>query len=481
MASIEEFARLREWSPAWRLLRAGNAALILGFLGSVFVDQNVRSIRADELVTRLDDLLYDHNADLPEPAYPRPAREYLDEWAERDWLRKYYPIGSDDAHFDATPHLEKAVAWVQSLSERSFVGTESRLNTVVELLRQMVFGSETDPQVRVAELRRRREELDAQIARAEAGILDVLDDTGIRDRYQQFGDLARHLLSDFREVEANFRALDRTMREQIAGWSGSKGDLLDEVLGDRNLIEASDQGRTFQAFHDFLLSATRQDELDELLTRVHGLPALGAAADRRLRHIHHDWLDAGEQTQETVRQLSEQLRRFLDDQAWVENRRVMDILSSIEQHALAIRPYGAPPGPVSELQACTVDVVLPFERGLYQVRTEERIGSEGIEGSPADVDATVLFEQQYVDTARITNHLQHSLAGRAQIGLQEVIDTQPLDQGLAELVAYLGLDLDDVTQVVDDRYVDLLSWSDDRGERDALLPRVTFVRTGRTS
>jgi hypothetical protein len=36
------------------------------------------------------------------------------------------------------------VAWVRGLRDRSFVGTESRLNTVFELLRQLVFGSETD-------------------------------------------------------------------------------------------------------------------------------------------------------------------------------------------------------------------------------------------------------------------------------------------------------------------------------------------------
>ena len=33
---------------------------------------------------------------------------------------------------------------MHGLRDRSFVGTESRLNTVFELLRQLVFGSEPD-------------------------------------------------------------------------------------------------------------------------------------------------------------------------------------------------------------------------------------------------------------------------------------------------------------------------------------------------
>ncbi len=66
-------------------------------------------------------------------------------------------------HFDATPAVEKALGWAKALRERSFVGTESRLNTVFELLRQMAFGAEGDPRVRLAELRRRRDAIDAEI------------------------------------------------------------------------------------------------------------------------------------------------------------------------------------------------------------------------------------------------------------------------------------------------------------------------------
>jgi len=68
-------------------------------------------------------------------------------------------------HFDATPAAEKALRWIRMLRERSFVGTESRLSTIFLPLRQMVFGAETDPQERLKELRRQRQELDEEIAR----------------------------------------------------------------------------------------------------------------------------------------------------------------------------------------------------------------------------------------------------------------------------------------------------------------------------
>lgn len=272
-------------------------------------------------------------------AFPRASQEYLDDWAanERGWLRMFYPPGSDEAHFDLTPATKKAITWLAGLSERTFVGTESRLLTVFELLRQMVEGAETDPQARIRELHKRRGDIEAEIARILAGDLPLLDDTALKDRFQQLMGLARELLSDFREVEHNFRGLDHRVRERIALWNGAKGALLDEILGERDAIADSDQGRSFRAFWDFLMSQARQEELSALLDRVLQLPPItGMEPDKRMRRVHYDWLEAGEHTQRTVAQLSQQLRRFMDDQTYLENRRIMEILHSIEAKALAV-------------------------------------------------------------------------------------------------------------------------------------------------
>jgi hypothetical protein len=467
---------LREHSSAWRLLRADNAPLILSFLHRVFVEGNARSVSASELAGQLDDDLYSLNDRLAAGTYPKPAHEYLNDWAKPEvgWLRKYYPAGSDEPHFDATPAVEKALSWLRSLEARSFVGTESRLNTLFELLRQIAYGADDDPEVRLAELRRRRHEIDVEIAQVERGNMAVLDPSAQRDRYQQFVDMARGLLADFREVEANFRALDRELRERIAGWSGSKGQLLDEVLGDRDAIAESDQGRSFQAFYDFLLSPQRQAELSELLDKVHRLEAIDEA-DPRMRRIHYDWLDAGEQTQATVRTLSDQLRRFLDDQAWLENRRAMDLLHSIEATALKLRDHGTPPLGF-EIDGTAPAIVLPMERPLYSPVANSPIDSS-VDSGDEEVDPSALFDQVYVDRAELAGAVRRALQQRGQVGLPDLVAHRPLQHGLAELVGYLSLDDDGFDVVFDEDVRETVGWHDDEGrERVATLPRVTFVR-----
>jgi hypothetical protein len=316
---------LREHHPAWRLLAANNAPLIAAFLHQAFIEPNRRELAEPELIEALEDVLYDERQRNP-GAYPKSAIAYLNDWAsaEHGWLRKYYVTGSDDGHFDLTPATEKAIAWLSEMTERRFVGTESRLLTLVDLLRQMVEGTIADPETRLGLLRDRRARIDEQIAAVERGEVPTLDDTAIRDRFQQFTAMAADLLGDFREVEHNFRTLDREVREQIALWQGSKGELLAEIMGETDAITGSDQGSNFAAFWAFLMSAERQEELSSLLNQVLDLePVADLDPDPRLRRVHHDWLAAGEHAQRTVAQLSKQLRRFIDDQAWLENRRIM--------------------------------------------------------------------------------------------------------------------------------------------------------------
>lgn len=474
---------LRIRHPAWRLLRSDHAPLVASFLHRVFVAPNVRVMAAADLSEALEDELYALRLQRGETAFPKPALEYLNDWASPDkgWLRKFYRPGTDEAQFDLTPATERAIAWLAQLSERQFVGTESRLLTLFDLLKQMSEGSEADPAKRIAELHRKRDEIDAEIARVLTGDVPLLDDTALKDRFQQFMQGARELLTDFREVEHNFRQLDRRVRERIALREGSKGALLEDIMGERDAIADSDQGKSFRAFWDFLLSSRRQEELTELLGRVLQLPAVAALQpDARTRRVHYDWMEAGEHTQRTVAALSQQLRRFLDDQAWLENRRIMDILHGIESKALALRE-ALPTGTAMEMAEAQADIELAMERPLFTPAVKPVIANLALQAGDEDIDPSALFDQVVVDKARLTRHIRHALQDRAQITLRELVATQPLQQGLAELVAYLQLGSDAFNAVVDEDTPEVIHWraEDEDGEavtRKARLPRVIFMR-----
>ncbi len=474
---------LRIHHPAWRLLRSDHAPLVASFLHRVFVAPNVRGMAAADLAEALEDELYALRLHVGESAFPKPGLEYLNDWAAPDkgWLRKFYRPGTDEAQFDLTPATEKAMAWLAQLGERQFVGTESRLLTLFDLLKQMSEGSEADPAKRIAELHKKRADIDTEIARVMSGDMQLLDDTALKDRFQQFMQGARELLTDFREVEHNFRQLDRRVRERIALWEGSKGALLEDIMGERDAIADSDQGKSFRAFWDFLLSSRRQEELTELLDRVLALPAVANLnPNTRTRRVHYDWMEAGEHTQRTVAALSQQLRRFLDDQAWLENRRIMDILHGIESKALVLRD--APPaGSVMEMAEACADIELAMERPLFTPAIKPVIADLALQAGDEDIDPSALFDQVVVDKARLTRHIRHALQDRAQVTLSELVTNQPLLQGLAELVTYLQLGSETFSTVVDEDTPEPIRWQTVATDGQAItrcarLPRVIFMR-----
>jgi len=469
---------LRSNHPAWRLLNAEHAPLVIGFLHRAFIRPNMRIASGQELEAQLDDYLHHLRERLGDGAFPRRAKEYLNDWAEdsRGWLRRYYPADSDEPHFDLTPACEQAIQWLSGLEQRQFVGAESRIRMVFDLLRDIAHGTESDPDARIAELERRRNAIDEAIEGVRAGRLMLMDPTELRERVLQAADTARALLADFRQVEQNFRDLDRQVRERIATWEGSKGEILDEVFGESDVIAESDQGRSFRAFWDFLMSPARQEELTELLDRILALgPVAALEIDPRLRRIHHDWLNAGEVTLRTVARLSEQLRRYLDDQAWFENRRIMTIIRDLERHALALRD-GAPRGAFMDLDELAPNIALPMERPLFTPPVKPHIDEQPLEDGGADVSVDALFDRVHVDKDRLRARLRQTLQTRDQVSLEELLDVHPLEQGLAELVAWLSIATGDGCAAIDEARFQTVTWTDSSGrERFATLPSVVFA------
>ena len=470
---------LRENHAGWSLLRAQNAPLALAFFVAAFTAPNQRNLGRQQLIDVLDDVLFGLRDGEGEDRFPRAAGEYLDDWAapERAWLRKYYVPGEDEPHYDLTAAAEDVVRWVENLRGRDFVATQSRLTSIFAVLKELVPQSETDPEVRLAELQRQRDGIDAEMQRIRDGNIRVMTGPEALDHLQQLTALAKDLLSDFREVEQNFRKLDRQVREQIATWNGTQGELLESIFSNQQDISSSLQGRTFQGFWDYLMSPQLRTELQDLLHRATQIEALAQTDSlHAVANLHQDWLPAVEQTQATVRQLSQQMRRLLDDKVFLENKRIMQLIRSVESAALGTRE--APPsGVFMEIDAPSVDVVLPFERPLYEPSRKVTVDDAVLTADDADLDAGALFSQFFVDKERLRRNIDAVLADAHQATLTEVTAAYPLTHGLAEVVAYYQLATESDWATINPEQSQHLSWQLPDGTiREATIEQIIFGR-----
>ena len=223
-----------------------------------------------------------------------------------------------------------------------------------------------------------------------------------------------------------------------------------------------------------MLSHHKQAELTDLLERLQQIEELGGQ-DGRLLRIHFDWIDASERTQATVRLLSDQLRRFLDDHVWLENRRVFDLLRSIEGKALRVRNQAESVGAM-ELDDMRVTVGLPMERPLFRRSRRNRLEAKSMELGDDAFDASAMLSQIYVDRDALVQRVYSSLGSDDQIGLREVVAGEPLKHGLAELVGYLSLQEPGLTLVFDEERQDQIQWTTGDVDRSADLPAASFSR-----
>ena len=470
---------LKRSHPALRLLAADTAPLILSFLYRVFVQPNRRGIGQEELESMLDDYLFGLRRIHGETIYPQTASRYLEAWADpaRAILRKYYPERGDEPEYDLTPATARAIDWVQGLKERKFVGTESRLRIIISLLKDIIQATEEDPETVIRELEKRRREIDDRIATIrKQGVLPP-DATRVREQFFQAEDTARMLLADFRQVEENFRILDRQTRELIATSDRPKGSLLDEIFRDSDVIRDSDQGKSFQAFWELLMAPERQAELQRMLEQIYRLEEIRELhPDPFLEKLRYQLLESGEQVYKTANRLVEQLRRFLDDQAWLENRRIMELIREIEKQAIEIKDRLPQNRGFAEVDQVRPSIELPMERPLFSPTRSVRLDPAEVEEGVADeIDADLLFEQVYVDRKKLRRRIDRLLAGQGQVSLPEILEAHPPEQGLAELVAYVDIGCN--LGVVDDERRDRVRIKGTHGRRRIVhIPRIVFVR-----
>jgi hypothetical protein len=196
----------------------------------------------------------------------------------------------------------------------------------------------------------------------------------------------------------------------------------------------------------------------------------------RLKRVHYDWLEAGEHTQRTVAKLSGQLRRYLDDQAFLENKRIMQVIQSIENRAVQIKET-PPENNFIAIDESGPRIFLPMERPLYTFPVKPVIQETVFLGDGSNIPSDILYAAVFVDRIKLKAIIRNSLQTRDQVTLEQILADHPLEKGLAELVTYLSLATDDDRAQFDDSRQQRVSWTDEHGmRRRAQFSAVIFNR-----
>jgi putative flippase GtrA len=156
--------------------------------------------------------------------------------------------------YQLSAHAEKVFQWLQSLQTRAFVGTESRFRLLVDSLRDVVEHTDDDRARRLEILKDRKAAIEQEIRALELGVMDRYNNAQVQERLELFTRLCYELVSDFREVEDNFKQIHRSIVEQHTRAEQDRGAIVGFAFEAYDSLRGSNQGRSFYAFWDFLIS-----------------------------------------------------------------------------------------------------------------------------------------------------------------------------------------------------------------------------------
>ena len=483
--SFDFLEQFKEQSLALRLLRSPHFALLASFLHRAFLAKNRRAIPYQELI----DALEHHLQDIPDShgpeLFPKSARAYVDDWinSRGGYLRKYLPLQSDEPECDLLPEIEKALRWIEEMQGRRFVGTESRLKLLLELIGDLVHGTTEDSATKLVTLRARKAEIEQAICAVELGQDTGMSATQIRERLFLLGDLSRQLLGDFRQVEANFRTLDKETRKTITRSNQHKGLVLDQVFGDQDVIDSSDEGQSFSAFFELLMTPQMRSAMR------HNLQSLLAHEEARnlvqqdtlLSHLYSYLLEAGAKVNLTRQQITDQLRRYIQEQSQ-DNKRILELIRDFEAQAHRLEGLDSRSYPdfasVPEQQA-TLSVLL--SRSLYHPPQSEQFSNSSVaEAAPqAEVDLRTLFEVSHIDEQQLQRQIHRCLSDyQGQVSLAKVIEHYPIRHGLDEVLTYIKLACEQTLPAhIDTTREQQIRWqAEPELWRILRIPAITFVR-----
>lgn len=429
--------------PALCLLRAQNAPMLLAFLYQAFKRDYKVAITEGQLRAELTAFL-DELREADSLAYPKSAAEYLADWCSdgQRFLRRYYGNDANELLFELTTGSEKALLWLESLQESRFVGTESRLESIFTGLDEILKYASTDPDERI-----RRLEVEADSIRDE---IDRIRATGkvtlsfspvqINERYAQVLGTARELLSDFRQVEENFKRISREIAERQTLPGITKGAIVGHLLDSHDALRESEQGQSFFAFWNLLLSADRQQQFQEQVEQVAAVAVLNNEHrdNQILRRLISHLLHEGEKVVESHQRMSTNLRRVLDTAHLNERRQVGELLQTIRNAALKLRD--TPPKDdefflVEDFPNIFIAMCRPLWQAPESVSLTGSIENDIERISVEEVHRFRNLPQIRLEELRknVTICLQQELTAT----LQQVLDIFPPRYGMIEVAGYI--------------------------------------------
>ncbi len=495
--SLDSTLQFFETSGVIRLLRAGNAPYVVHLLNEQYKRDGQITIEHPPLLAALR--AYQASlAAAGDDGLRDSAETYLTTWSTGTarWLSRSLSDASAEPVYELTPEAEDVLRLVAQWSGQSgrFVGTESRLQRILQTLDDLVVGASGDAATRLQHLKQQRDAIDREITQINAGgAIQTYSAVAVRERFAGAVSDLTHLQADFRAVEEAFKNLTRDVQRRHGHGNTSRGEILGYALDQEDALKKSDHGASFEQFVKVVLSPTQGERLRTTIDQLSKIEAVDAAGEgmRRIAGMMPVLLAEAQKVLRTNQRLSTTLRRMLDRRSGGESSRIADVLSEIRQHAASMAQSDTMPAtetlPTIELM---VDPTLggSMQRSWWSPATtfQTPTPTEAVNDSSQRIEAFQrLASMQRLDWTAMRSRLADRLRDTTEMTLPQIYDadkdspSSPVAGGVVEVLGWIQIAHDDGHHVDNDSR-DTLTVAGRTPAEDPItlsIPRIVFSAT----
>jgi len=475
--TYEYLKTLKKYNQTLKLLNSDNFAMMVGFFYFVFIEKKYITIKHSVIADMLDDYLYDINQTY-ENSYPKSAKEYLDDFVgdKSGYLKKYH-TNEDEAVYELTPYTQKALEFLESLEKREFVGSRSKFNVVFELLEELMFETNLSDKERIDLLQKQKKDIDTQIENIKNTKDIRFDNSRIKEHFMLINEQARKLKYDFSQIEYNFRDLNLEAMQKIASTHEGKDSVLSSIFDIEDSIRESDQGKSFFAFWQILTDGKKNEQFSDMLEKLYEIETIKEFdKNQTLKTLKYDLLSNATKITKVSSKLIEQLRRFLDDRVWVENKKIFDFCKSIEKSAIDIKSNPPTAKKITTLPDTKVKINSVFEKSLYKIK-EEKLFTNEIKEDNLEIDLSGFYNIFFVDEEKLKSNINYFLQIQPQVSLFEVIEKFPITKGVAELISYISIAKNSTDTIINmDEKIKFTITDKSNNTKVVSLPKIIFIK-----
>jgi len=438
-------------SPSVELLKARNRELIILFLVEVFTETT--TVSSENIHYKLADYIEAKGIEVDEEneilfadTYEDKAKKYIQRWADKGFLTNYQNE-TGEIYYELSSHSSKTIDWLTNLKKEEYIGTESKFKMLFNQLKELVEFTNEDKEKRLQLLEDKKLEIEQQIQSLKMGEdIKVFEEFEIVPRFNDLNKIAKELLSDFKEVDDNFKTIIREIYQRQTDISLNKGTILQYTFDALDQLKDSSQGKSFYAFWEFLLSSELQQEWEALIRALYQTLENKniEISDVFLKDMKRHLFDSGQKVYRTNDKMAEKLSRIIRENEISGTEVTKNLIQEIKKLLLEASKTKAKIKPDASLEIEEIEINLPFERKLTYDQSEEVVYKDKpylSDTNIADFDGLgKLFNPYIVDKKVLRKHINQVLNEKSQATVLEIIDDKGgLTKGLSELFGYVGL------------------------------------------